>query len=96
MSDKDEKRKARMPVNHGRSHEQSQSGHSFFTATHDIETLAEEQGVSPITDFDQLLGDFWPEDESIEDFVATLREWRCEAGVGGREDTEGKDTRRAG
>ena len=59
-----------MPVNHGRSHEQSQSGHSFFTTTHDIETLAEEQGVSPITDFDQLLGDFWPEDEEAGDIIS--------------------------
>jgi len=23
-----------------------------------------------------LLGDFWPEEESIDDFIAAMREWR--------------------
>ncbi len=41
-----------------------------------IEQLAAEQGTAPITDVSVLHGDFWPEDESIEDFLAALYEWR--------------------
>jgi hypothetical protein len=41
--------------------------------------LAEEQGVKPL-DFDALQkqADFWPEDESIDEFIATVRKWRDE------------------
>jgi hypothetical protein len=35
-----------------------------------------EQGTGPITDIASLRGDFWPEEESIEDFLAALHEWR--------------------
>lgn len=35
-----------------------------------------EQGTAPITDVSVLHGDFWPEEESVEEFVATIREWR--------------------
>jgi len=41
-----------------------------------IEELMAEQGTAPITDVSELHGDFWPEEESVEDFVATIREWR--------------------
>ena len=41
-----------------------------------IEQLMVEQGTGPITDVSVLHGDFWPEDESVEEFVATIREWR--------------------
>ena len=44
-----------------------------------LEALASEQGVEPVDDFDSLLGDFWPEDEGVDEFVATLREWRRDA-----------------
>lgn len=45
-----------------------------------IETLAAEQHVLPVTDFECLLGDFWPEDESAEAFIATVRDWRRRGG----------------
>jgi hypothetical protein len=45
-------------------------------ARKELERLAVEQGVRPITDFDSLRADFWPEDESVEDFVRTVRERR--------------------
>jgi transcriptional regulator with XRE-family HTH domain len=51
---------------------------SDFYKQHTVEMLAKEQGVKPITDFNSLLGDFWPEDESIEDFIKTIRQWRDE------------------
>lgn len=43
--------------------------------------LAEEQGVKPL-DFDALRAkaDFWPEDESVDDFIAAVQEWRSEGG----------------
>jgi hypothetical protein len=50
--------------------------------TPDIETLAAQQGVKPITNIADLYGDFWPEDESVDDFIATVRRWRDE-GYGG-------------
>ena len=44
-----------------------------------LQELAEKQGVKPL-DFDALLAkpSFWPEDESIDDFIATVRNWRSE------------------
>jgi hypothetical protein len=39
-----------------------------------IEELMAEQGTAPITDVRALHGDFWPEEESIEDFLAALHE----------------------
>lgn len=41
-----------------------------------IEELIAEQGTQFRTDPADLLGDFWPEDESIEDFLMALHQWR--------------------
>lgn len=41
-----------------------------------IDQLVAEQGTGPITNVSVLHGDFWPEEESIEDFLDHLREWR--------------------
>jgi len=46
--------------------------------------LAAEQGVTPIADFDALLGDFWPEEESADEFIAAVREWRREGSRSGQ------------
>ncbi len=42
-----------------------------------IEQLAAEQGKKPV-DFDELLklGEFFPEEESVDDLVNTVRAWR--------------------
>jgi hypothetical protein len=57
------------------------AGGDFFSAApKSLEELAREQGVAPVDDFDALLGDFWPEDETADEFVAALRRWRREAG----------------
>lgn len=45
----------------------------------DVEEWLRRQGVEPIRDPTVLIGDFWPEDESIDDFVAAVREWRRES-----------------
>lgn len=40
--------------------------------------LAAQQGVTPIDDLEMLLGEPVRDDESVEDFSASLREWRRE------------------
>lgn len=45
-------------------------------ARKELERLAAEQGVRPIEDFESLKADFWPKDESVDDFVRTVRERR--------------------
>jgi hypothetical protein len=44
----------------------------------DLDALAEAQGVEPIRDIDELVADFWPEDERPEDLTAAVRRWRDE------------------
>ncbi len=41
--------------------------------------LATEQGVRPIP-FDELLGSGGPDDESVDEMIATIRSWRREGG----------------
>jgi len=41
-----------------------------------IEQLMSQQGTGPITDVSMLHGDFWPEEEPIEEFLEALYEWR--------------------
>lgn len=59
---------------------QNSAADDFFEPV-DVETLAKQQGVAPL-DFAKArrLGRFWPQDESINDFVATVRRWRDEEG----------------
>jgi len=49
-----------------------------LTVSPSFEELAAQQGVTPIDDFEALLGESLPEDESAEEFAASLREWRRE------------------
>jgi len=41
-----------------------------------IEDLKLAQSTIPTLDPRELIGDFWPEEENIDDFLAALREWR--------------------
>ena len=41
----------------------------------DVRAMAERQGVGPVESLETLLGG-WPEDESVDDFIATLHHWR--------------------
>lgn len=43
-----------------------------------VEELAEIQGVKPLDALSALQGDFWPEDESVDDFLTAIRQWRRE------------------
>ena len=45
-------------------------------ARRELEKLAAEQQVKPIIDLDSLKADFWPKDESVDDFVHSMRERR--------------------
>jgi len=47
-----------------------------FEANPTLDEIIEQQGKGPITDVAVLHGNFWPEDEPIEDFLAALHEWR--------------------
>ncbi len=49
--------------------------HNFY-ASPTVDELITQQGKGPIHDPSVLLGDFWPEDEPIEEFLAALHEWR--------------------
>ncbi len=42
----------------------------------ELDELIVQQGKCPIIDPTVLLGDFWPEDEPVEEFLAALHEWR--------------------
>ena len=44
----------------------------------DLETLAAEQGVKPVENPRDLKGDFWPENEDLDEFLGWLRKTRCE------------------
>jgi hypothetical protein len=50
-----------------------------FDARPDLEQLAREQGAPLAANFDNLLGDFWPDEESVDDFLAARERWRREA-----------------
>ena len=38
--------------------------------------FARQQGVKPIKSIKELQGDFWPEDESVDEFLSWVRELR--------------------
>lgn len=43
--------------------------------------MAEEQGVKPLTrEVLKEMGSVWPEDESVDDFIAAVEQWRSEGG----------------
>lgn len=44
----------------------------------DPSVLAADQSVKPIHDPQELFADFWPEDETADEFVDAVRRWRRE------------------
>ena len=71
-------RPANLPIGRVRITVEILPTYSFWTGT-TIDELANIQGVTPIGSIDDLWGDFWPEDESVDDFIDTIRLWRREA-----------------
>ncbi|HKQ99315.1 MAG TPA: hypothetical protein VJT09_01505 [Pyrinomonadaceae bacterium] len=41
-----------------------------------LRELARRQGVKPISNIAELQGDFWPEEESVDEFLSWVRELR--------------------
>ncbi|HBY62472.1 MAG TPA: hypothetical protein DEH78_21830 [Solibacterales bacterium] len=56
--------------------EKSNDPRDNFYASPTLDELIAQQGKVPISDPTVLLGDFWPEDEPVEEFLAALHEWR--------------------
>ena len=49
---------------------------SDFEHAPSIEEAAREQGVPAAVAPESLRGDFWPDDESADEFIGAVREWR--------------------
>ena len=47
-----------------------------FEALPTLDELIVQQAKGPVTDVRVLHGDFWPEKEQVEDFLAALHQWR--------------------
>jgi hypothetical protein len=47
-----------------------------FDADPSLDEIIAQQGKGPVNDLSTLHGGFWPEEESIEEFLAALDEWR--------------------
>jgi hypothetical protein len=44
----------------------------------DLAEMAAHQGFGPVENLDSLVGDFWPEDETVDEFLDYLRAKRRE------------------
>ena len=44
----------------------------------DVDALAAQQGVQPIANPHELYADFWPEEETADQFNQVVRQWRRE------------------
>ena len=60
-----------------RSYEHSQPTEDFWTPR-SLEELVQSQHTKPVTDISSLKVDFWPEDESTDDFLAYIYQQRRE------------------
>ncbi len=69
--------KALPPAEQKRLREMLNAEANRFDPGQRIAQLVAEQGTRPLR-FEEMLGDFWPEEESTDDLLATLREWRSE------------------
>jgi hypothetical protein len=47
-------------------------------APEELDALAQSQGAPLAVHAQDLIGDFWPEDESCDEFIASTRRWRRE------------------
>ncbi len=48
----------------------------------EVQAFLQAQGAKPVERFEDLLGDFWPEGESVDDFLEARRQWQKEGGPG--------------
>ena len=47
-----------------------------FEANPSLDEIIAQQGKGLVADVSVLNGDFWPEEETVEEFLAALHEWR--------------------
>ena len=58
----------------------ARSSFMSFDALPRLEELARDQSALQVADFDLLLANSWPDDESADDFLAARERWRQEGG----------------
>ena len=75
----DEQEQLRLKLNSKASKETRPELHPFLDWRIDINQLAAEQGVPASVSVEGLKGDFWPVEDDLEEFVATVRQWRRES-----------------
>lgn len=69
-----------------RSHYATSSGSDadrhpdFFGKRVTVQELALQQGIAPARNLADFRGEFWPDGETVDDFMAAVRQWRHEGG----------------
>ena len=63
-------------VDHLEENRRSRKGE--VAVSRNLADLAAQQGVRPIMDPRRLVGDFWPDEERVEEFTRTVYAWRQE------------------
>jgi hypothetical protein len=48
----------------------------------EVQAFLKAEGAQPIEHFEELLGDFWPEGESVDEFLEARRRWQWEGDPG--------------
>ena len=74
----DQQEQLRIRLN-SKASKDNREAHPFLDWRIDIDQLAAEQGVPASHSVATLKGDFWPAEEDLEEFVATVRQWRYES-----------------
>lgn len=77
-ADKQEQLRDRLNYKVSKQSAKNSEPHSFLDWRIDIDALAAQQGVQTTNSIADLKGDFWPEDD-LEEFLATIRQWRRES-----------------
>jgi len=65
-------------ANKGKSDEEARAVSYDFARAPTLEELPQAHGVTPFESLDELKSNFWPEEETIEEFLAFLREIRSD------------------
>jgi hypothetical protein len=50
---------------------------ALFLQTQQVQRQPE-PNARPVQKLEELYGDFWPEDESVDDFISAVQQWRRE------------------
>lgn len=58
--------------------ESASASSRFWSKRKNLESLMAEQGLSPVESIKEYRAPFWPEDETVDEFVESVRRWRHE------------------